>query len=122
MKASIRAYVLEGSADSVTGRLREFPAENLPAGDVTIRVTYSSINFKDAMITAGVGKMIRKFPHIPGVDLAGEVVSDGTGKFKDVSSAASFLKMQTLHFMTRNRTPLKRDLAFLSNLSSQAIK
>ena len=82
MKESIRAYVLEGSADSVTGRLREFPAENLPAGDVTIRVTYSSINFKDAMITAGVGKMIRKFPHIPGVDLAGEVVSDGTGKFK----------------------------------------
>src|SRR3989304_395906 len=82
MKESIRAYVLEGSADSVTGRLREFPAENLPAGDVTIRVTYSSINFKDAMITAGVGKMIRKFPHIPGVDLAGGVVSDGTGKFK----------------------------------------
>jgi len=82
MSDSIRAYVLEGSADKVSGSLRAFPAASLPGGDVTIRVTHSSINFKDAMIAAGVGKMIRAFPHIPGVDLAGEVLADATGKFK----------------------------------------
>jgi putative YhdH/YhfP family quinone oxidoreductase len=54
----------------------------LPAGEVTIQVQYSGINYKDAMISAGVGKMVRKFPHIPGVDLAGTVESDATGKFK----------------------------------------
>lgn len=82
MKESIRAYVLEGNAEKMSGRLREFPAANLPAGDVTIRVTYSSINYKDAMIAGGVGRMIRNFPHIPGVDLAGEVREDRGGQFK----------------------------------------
>jgi acrylyl-CoA reductase (NADPH) len=82
MKESIRAYVLEGSADHVSGRLRDVPSANLPAGDVTVRVTYSSINYKDAMIAAGVGRMVRNFPHVPGVDLAGEVREDRRGTLK----------------------------------------
>jgi putative YhdH/YhfP family quinone oxidoreductase len=82
MKDSIRAYVLEGTPDQVKGEAREFPSERLPERDVTIRVLYSSINYKDAMIAAGQGRMVRQFPHIPGVDLAGEVEEDRKGKFK----------------------------------------
>ena len=82
MKESIRAYVLEGSPDNVSGRVREFPSVSLPEADVTIRVSYSSINYKDAMVSAGAGKMVRQFPHIPGVDLAGDVEEDRKGRFK----------------------------------------
>ena len=82
MKDTMQAYVLEGSADAVSGALKSLPTANLPAGEVLIRVQCSGINFKDAMISHGVGRMVRAFPHIPGVDLAGEVVSDSTGRFK----------------------------------------
>lgn len=82
MKDPIRAYVLEGTADTVQGAVKSLPAAALPAGDVTIRVEFSGINYKDAMISAGIGKMVRKFPHVPGIDLAGTVESDTSGKFK----------------------------------------
>ncbi len=82
MNESMRAYVLEGTPDAVQGALKTLPTANLPAGEVTIQVRYSGINYKDAMIHAGVGKMVRKLPHVPGVDLAGTVVSDSSGKFK----------------------------------------
>ncbi|MDH4248625.1 MAG: acryloyl-CoA reductase [Deltaproteobacteria bacterium] len=86
MKDTMQAYVLEGGADAVRGELKTLPTANLPAGEVTIRVQCSGINFKDAMISHGVGRMVRTFPHIPGVDLAGEVVQDTTGKFKPGSA------------------------------------
>jgi putative YhdH/YhfP family quinone oxidoreductase len=82
MKDSFRAYVLEGTPESVTGSVREFPSVSLPEADVTIRVTHSSVNYKDAMVCSGAGKMVRQFPHIPGVDLAGEVEEDREGRFK----------------------------------------
>jgi acrylyl-CoA reductase (NADPH) len=82
MKDEIRAYVLDGTPDAVQGSLKTLPSASLPPGEVTIKVEYSGINYKDAMIAAGVGKMVRKFPHVPGVDLAGTVESDATGKFK----------------------------------------
>lgn len=82
MNDSMRAYVLEGSADALQGSLKTLPTSSLPAGDVTIQVEYSGINYKDAMVHAGAGKMVRKFPHVPGIDLAGKVVSDTSGKFK----------------------------------------
>jgi putative YhdH/YhfP family quinone oxidoreductase len=82
MKDSMQAYVLEGPADAVKGSLQSFPTSQLPDADVTIQVSYSGINFKDAMIAHGVGRMVRNFPHIPGVDLAGTVESDRSGRFQ----------------------------------------
>ena len=81
MKDTMKAFVLEGSADDVRGSVQSLPTSKLPGDEVIIRVQSSGINFKDAMISHGVGRMIRNFPHIPGVDLAGEVVADSTGKF-----------------------------------------
>src|SRR5277367_6227967 len=82
MKDQIRAYVLDGTPDAVTGSVKTLPSASLPPGDVTIQVEYSGINYKDAMISHGVGKMVRKFPHIPGVDLAGVVEADASGTYK----------------------------------------
>ncbi len=82
MKDSMRALVLEGTADAVQASVKSLPTASLPPGDVTVQVEYSGINYKDAMISAGVGKMVRKLPHVPGIDLAGTVVSDTTGRLK----------------------------------------
>ena len=54
----------------------------LTAGDVVIRVQYSSINYKDALAATGAGKILRKYPLNGGIDLAGEVVSSTDARYK----------------------------------------
>jgi acrylyl-CoA reductase (NADPH) len=49
--------------------------DDLPAGDVLIRVQYSSVNYKDALSTKGIPGVTRDYPHTPGIDAAGVVVS-----------------------------------------------
>ena len=53
----------------------------LPAGDVTVRVAYSSLNYKDALALTGKSPVVRKFPMVPGVDLAGVVVESASPAF-----------------------------------------
>ncbi|PLY02269.1 MAG: oxidoreductase [Desulfuromonas sp.] len=56
--------------------------DDLPEGDLVIRVAWSSLNFKDALSATGHPGVTRGFPHTPGIDAAGTVVSDASGRFK----------------------------------------
>jgi acrylyl-CoA reductase (NADPH) len=56
--------------------------EELPAGEVLIRVAYSSLNYKDALSATGNPGVTRKFPHIPGIDVAGSVVDSRSAEFR----------------------------------------
>lgn len=58
-----------------TGQIEEQSVEDLPEGEVLIRVSHSSLNFKDALSASGNKGVTRKFPHSPGIDAVGEVVS-----------------------------------------------
>jgi putative YhdH/YhfP family quinone oxidoreductase len=73
--STFRAYVAEKIDDRVERGVREFPAGDLPPGEVDIRVGWSSVNYKDALATRADGKVARINPLIPGIDLAGEVVA-----------------------------------------------
>ncbi|HRQ89487.1 MAG TPA: alcohol dehydrogenase catalytic domain-containing protein, partial [Bacteroidia bacterium] len=53
--------------------LTDLDEEQLPEGDVTVRVSHSALNYKDALAIAGQGPVVRKFPMVPGIDLAGTV-------------------------------------------------
>jgi acrylyl-CoA reductase (NADPH) len=77
------AFVAERDGDDVTRGLRELPPADLGEGDVTIRVAYSSVNYKDALATISDGKVARISPLVPGVDLAGTVV-EGPGQGDEV--------------------------------------
>ena len=72
---SFRAYVAEKIDDRVERGVRTFPAADLPPGEVTVRVAWSSVNYKDALATIPSGKVARISPLIPGIDLAGTVVA-----------------------------------------------
>ncbi len=73
--ATFRAYVAEKVDDRVERGVREFHETDLPAGEVEIRVLWSSVNYKDGLATRADGKVARISPLIPGIDLAGEVIS-----------------------------------------------
>ena len=72
-KQEIIAMVLEQDNDAVSAKISTISEEDLPEGDVTVRIDYSTLNYKDAMILKGIGKLVRKFPHVPGVDFSGVV-------------------------------------------------
>ncbi|CAA7619884.1 MDR family oxidoreductase [Magnetospirillum sp. UT-4] len=67
------ALVLDEAGGKVTPSLQRVGEERLPAGDVTVRVDYSTLNYKDGMILNGLGRLVRQYPHIPGIDFAGTV-------------------------------------------------
>ncbi|MGH1504474.1 MAG: MDR family oxidoreductase [Acidimicrobiales bacterium] len=70
---SFTALVLDQTDGGVTAEVQEVADDRLPAGDVTIAVDYSTLNYKDGMVLSGIGRLVRDYPHVPGVDLAGTV-------------------------------------------------
>jgi acrylyl-CoA reductase (NADPH) len=54
----------------------------LPEGDVTVAVEYSTLNYKDGLILQGLGRLVRTYPHIPGIDFAGTVEHSASSRFK----------------------------------------
>ena len=88
-----KAFVIDQDENrKVVSRMGTLAAEQLDAGEVTIRVHYSSINYKDALAATGAGKIIRRFPCVGGIDLCGEVVDSADARFKpgDKVIATSF--------------------------------
>ena len=87
-----KAYLIEEKNGKVESRFTTLAPEALDAGEVTIRVVASSINYKDALAATGAGKIIRRFPCVGGIDMAGVVVDSADARFRagDAVIATSF--------------------------------
>ena len=77
-----RAFQIDKKDNQIIGALKALNISDLCEGDVTIKVTHSTINYKDALAATGTGKILRKFPLIGGIDLAGEVTSSSVDEIK----------------------------------------
>jgi putative YhdH/YhfP family quinone oxidoreductase len=78
---TFRALVVEKAGDGVALGIKDWDADQLMPGDVTIRVAYSSINYKDGLAVRPDGRVVRTYPLIPGIDLAGTVESSTDSRF-----------------------------------------
>lgn len=75
----MRCYLVERSASNeIIGGIARREARELPPGDVTIAVEYSSLNYKDALAATGHPGVVRTFPHVPGIDAAGVVLESNS--------------------------------------------
>ena len=79
---TFRAYVAERLPDKVDAGIRTLAEADLPFGEVEIRVHWSDVNYKDALATRFDGKVARTSPLVPGIDLAGEVISSADPAFR----------------------------------------
>jgi len=79
---SFKALLIEERDGKVSSGLVRMDESQLDAGGVTIRVAYSSINYKDALAATGAGKIIRRFPCIGGIDMSGTVIESTDLRFK----------------------------------------
>ena len=78
---SFQALVARQDGEAVTASIETLRVGDLPPGDVTIRVAYSSVNFKDALALTPGGGVVREYPIVPGIDLTGEVVESESPDF-----------------------------------------
>jgi acrylyl-CoA reductase (NADPH) len=76
------AVLLTKEDAGTVARMARLDDEQLGAGDVTVRVEYSSLNYKDALAITGKGPVVRSFPMVPGIDLAGRVEASADRRFK----------------------------------------
>ena len=67
------ALVLRQQDEQISAAFETVNDDALPAGDVTVRVAYSTVNYKDGMVLGGLGRLVRDYPHIPGIDFSGVV-------------------------------------------------
>src|SRR5271168_564826 len=80
--AMFRALVLHEEGGKVVPRIEAVDEEQLPPGEVTVAVECSTLNYKDGLILQGLGRLVRNYPHIPGVDFAGTVERSESPEFK----------------------------------------
>ena len=88
------AVVLNESDGKVSAALERLDMQALPEGDVTVRVAYSSFNYKDGLVLGGLGRLVRTYPHVPGIDLVGTVEASDSPAYKpgdDVLSTGWFV-------------------------------
>jgi acrylyl-CoA reductase (NADPH) len=79
---SFKALMLEEADGKVAQAWKELEDADLPEGEVTIRVAYSDLNYKDGLILKGLARLVRDYPHIPGIDLSGTVEASTSPDWK----------------------------------------
>jgi acrylyl-CoA reductase (NADPH) len=79
---NFRGLVLYEEGGKVVPRLETVDEARLPPGEVTVAVEYSTLNYKDGMILEGQGRLVRAYPHVPGVDFAGTVLRSDSPEFR----------------------------------------
>ncbi len=82
MPDKFKAIVIDQKSEKFSREIRELDASFLDQGDILVKVDYSDLNYKDALILNDGGKLVRDFPRIPGIDFSGKVLESNDGEFK----------------------------------------
>jgi acrylyl-CoA reductase (NADPH) len=77
------AILVERDAEPYRASIKSLDEAQLPQGDVTVRIDYSTVNYKDALAITGKGPVVRQFPMVPGIDFAGTVETSGNSAYQD---------------------------------------
>jgi acrylyl-CoA reductase (NADPH) len=83
MSTTFKAFVVNKTDTGFTSGFQELTLDNLPAGEVLIKVAYSGVNYKDGLASIPEGRIVRSYPFVPGIDLSGVVVESSDPRFKE---------------------------------------
>ena len=82
MSENFKALILNQTEKEFTREIKSIDKSFLKHGDVLVKVDYSDLNYKDALILNNGAKLVKEFPHIPGIDFSGKVLQSDNSKFK----------------------------------------
>jgi len=82
MSDQFKAVVLNQAGENFTREIKRIDKSFFKSGDVLVKVDYSSLNYKDALILRNGGKLVKEYPHVPGIDFSGKVEKSDNQNFK----------------------------------------
>ena len=82
MNDKFKAIVLNQSGDKFSREIKTLDKSFFRSGDVFVKIDYSSLNYKDALILKNGAKLVKDYPHVPGIDFSGEVIESNKSDFK----------------------------------------
>ena len=82
MSNKFKAVVIDNKNEKFSREIKEIDKTHLKDGNVLVKIDYSSLNYKDALILNNGGKIVRKFPFVPGIDFSGTITESEDSKFK----------------------------------------
>ena len=82
MSEKFKAIVLNQSGEKFSREIKTLDKSFFKTGDVLVKVDYSGLNYKDALILNNGGKLVKEYPQIPGIDFSGKVVESENANFK----------------------------------------
>ena len=82
MADKFKAIVIDNQSEKFTREIKELDLNFIDQGDVLVKVDYSDLNYKDALILNDGGKLVKEFPRIPGIDFSGKVLESNSNEFK----------------------------------------
>ena len=77
-----KGILIEKDENGYRAELKNIDEQQLPEGDVTVRIAYSSLNYKDSLAITGKGPVVRRFPMVPGIDLVGTIEESDNPQYK----------------------------------------
>lgn len=77
-----RALVIDSNGGTISASLQNVSEASLPPGNVVVGVEYSTVNYKDGLVVTGAGGLVKRYPHVPGVDFAGQVLESRHPAYK----------------------------------------
>jgi alcohol dehydrogenase/acrylyl-CoA reductase (NADPH) len=83
MSDNFKALVVNQDDENFTREIKSINKDFLKHGDVLVKVDYSGLNYKDALILKNGARLVKEFPHIPGIDFSGKVVESQNNNFKE---------------------------------------
>ena len=83
MPEKFKAIIIDNQNEKFTRQVKELDTDFLKDGEVLVKIEYSDLNFKDAMILKDGGKLVKEYPRIPGIDFSGIVSESNDGEFKE---------------------------------------
>ena len=83
MKKNFKALIIDNQNENFTRNIQELDVNSLKDGNVLVKVDYSSLNYKDALILKDGGRIVRNFPFVPGIDFSGSVIESEDTNFKE---------------------------------------
>ena len=82
MPKKFKAIVIDNQNENFTRQVKEIDTDTLKDGNVLVKIDYSGLNYKDALILNNGGRIVKKYPFIPGIDFSGTVEESEDDKFK----------------------------------------
>ena len=82
MNDKFKAIVINQSGDNFSREVKTLDRSFFKTGDVLVKIEFSGLNYKDALILKNGAKLVKEYPHIPGIDFSGEVIESDTSNFK----------------------------------------